>query len=183
MYTNPTNRSVCRPLPFLVLTIVFAALTVALQAPAQQAPKLNPDASTSTVVIKRGHVKYVPINAGKQMYAQYCASCHGVSARGDGPAAPALKYQPTDLTLLSAQNGGKFPRAHVRTVLTDHEHLPAHGSTDMPIWGSVFRTLDQGDPSFAKLRVHNLSRYLESLQVPNPNAVALQAYASDRASN
>jgi hypothetical protein len=32
----------------------------------------------------------------------------------------------------------------------------------MPIWGNVFRTL--GDPATVKLRIDNLTSYVESLQ-------------------
>ena len=56
-------------------------------------------------------------NDGKQMYTNYCAPCHGENGKGSGPAAPALKSQPTNLTLLSKNNNGKFPDAHVVTVL------------------------------------------------------------------
>jgi hypothetical protein len=38
----------------------------------------------------------------------------------------------------------------------------AHGSRDMPIWGNVFRTMD--DPALIKMRLDNLTNYLESLQ-------------------
>ena len=44
--------------------------------------------------------------SGQLMYASYCASCHGTKGLGDGPAAPALKVLPTDLTSLSRKNGG-----------------------------------------------------------------------------
>ncbi len=35
---------------------------------------------------------------GKALYAQQCASCHGASGKGDGPAAGALNPKPTNLT-------------------------------------------------------------------------------------
>ena len=38
-------------------------------------------------------------NDGSQMYASYCASCHGLDGRGHGPVATELKVPPTDLTL------------------------------------------------------------------------------------
>jgi mono/diheme cytochrome c family protein len=38
---------------------------------------------------------------GKASYATYCASCHGPTGAGDGPAARALKPPPRDLTALS----------------------------------------------------------------------------------
>ncbi len=35
---------------------------------------------------------------GKTLFAQYCASCHGASGKGDAPAAAALNPKPKDLT-------------------------------------------------------------------------------------
>ncbi|HLX27553.1 MAG TPA: copper homeostasis membrane protein CopD [Casimicrobiaceae bacterium] len=35
---------------------------------------------------------------GAAYYAQYCASCHGVQARGDGPLATSLPIRPPDLS-------------------------------------------------------------------------------------
>lgn len=32
---------------------------------------------------------YMP--SGREMYKQYCSACHGATAKGDGPAAYALK--------------------------------------------------------------------------------------------
>jgi hypothetical protein len=39
---------------------------------------------------------------------------------------------------------------------------PAHGIETMPIWGDVFRT---DDPTRTTLRVKNLVKYVESLQI------------------
>ncbi|RMF93832.1 MAG: cytochrome c [Nitrospinota bacterium] len=36
--------------------------------------------------------------AGKKIYQQFCASCHGASGRGDGPAAAALNPKPRNFT-------------------------------------------------------------------------------------
>src|ERR1700722_284738 len=72
------------------------------------------DQSTSKVTIP---VTRTNPTDGKQMYTSYCAPCHGVDARGTGPVAPALKTPPTDLTLLSRMNHGKFPSSHVVSVL------------------------------------------------------------------
>lgn len=35
---------------------------------------------------------------GKKLYGQFCASCHGQSGKGDGPAAAALTPKPRDHT-------------------------------------------------------------------------------------
>jgi len=99
---------------------------------------------------------------GPEMFRAYCAVCHGTDGRGGGPAADSLKKRPADLTQLSTKNNGKFPTVHVETLIRGFGGVEAHGSRDMPIWGSVFRTL--GDEGTVKLRIQNLAAYLESLQ-------------------
>jgi mono/diheme cytochrome c family protein len=44
-------------------------------------------------------IKHVPLTptspvSGKEMFATYCAVCHGADGKGGGPAAAALKTQP-----------------------------------------------------------------------------------------
>src|ERR1700736_539992 len=41
-------------------------------------------------------VRRADITSGKKIFANYCASCHGVNGKGNGPAAAALKPAPTD---------------------------------------------------------------------------------------
>src|ERR1039457_4011137 len=36
-------------------------------------------------------VRRADITSGKNMFVNYCASCHGVDGKGNGPAAVALK--------------------------------------------------------------------------------------------
>ena len=40
----------------------------------------------------------VDVEQGKKLYGQFCASCHGQSGKGDGPAAAALNPKPRDHT-------------------------------------------------------------------------------------
>ncbi len=111
----------------------------------------------------------IPVNKtaatdGKQMYTSYCAPCHGVDARGNGPVADSLKKQPTDLTVLSKQNHGKFPDTHVVAVMQFGTDVPAHGSAQMPVWGPILGKMSHTNPQDKLLRISNLSRYLESIQ-------------------
>ena len=80
--------------------------------------------------------------------------------------ASALKKQPTDLALLSKNNGGKYPAVHVISVLKFGSANPSHGTAQMPVWGPVFSNLDTGNtaPNVKALRINNLSQYLETLQ-------------------
>lgn len=111
----------------------------------------------------RTPTRKVPVELGAEMFRGYCAPCHGVTGSGDGPAAAALRTRPTDLTRLAAANGGQFPAQKVAMVLEFGVVIPAHGSTDMPTWESVFRVM--GDEATVRQRVSALTRYLESIQV------------------
>jgi mono/diheme cytochrome c family protein len=120
------------------------------------------DQTTSTKVVIPV-VKTRPVN-GKLMYTSYCAPCHGVDGRGSGPVASALKQQPTDLTVLAKNNGGKFPSSHIATVLEYGSELPVHGTAQMPVWGPMLGKMDQRHPDQRLLRISNLSEYLRSMQ-------------------
>lgn len=114
-------------------------------------------------------IKHVPIQSvspvsGKDMYTAYCAVCHGVDGKGNGPAASALKVPPTDLTMLSKNNGGKYPALKVSSAIHGENTVTAHGSKDMPVWGALFWKMSGGHESEVQQRVSNLNKYIESLQ-------------------
>lgn len=119
--------------------------------------------STTKVTIP---VKRTPAYSGKQMYTNYCAPCHGVNGQGSGPVAAALKFAPSDLTVLSKDHNGKFPSAHIISVLQFGTETPAHGSAEMPVWGPIFGQMDHPDATqdTQTLRISNLARYVETLQ-------------------
>jgi mono/diheme cytochrome c family protein len=121
-------------------------------------------ALSAAQTVKKVPAPQTPINDGSQMYVAYCAACHGDTGKGNGPAAPALKSPPPDLTTLAGRSGGKFPYNHVYETIKGEANLPAHGSKDMPVWGPVFRSLDAGRDPEVKLRLANLTKYIESLQ-------------------
>lgn len=54
---------------------------------------------------------------GARLYRQHCRVCHGRSGTGDGRLGGDLPVRPSDLTLLSARNGGTFPAARVLEVI------------------------------------------------------------------
>jgi mono/diheme cytochrome c family protein len=106
---------------------------------------------------------YLP--SGMVMFQQHCATCHGVDAKGNGPLASVLKTPPADLTLLTKHHGGQFPREYVSSVLEFGPGPTAHGSSDMPAWGPIFRWYyDKQNERAVQQRIRNLCNYLESLQ-------------------
>ena len=116
-------------------------------------------------VVKKTEVSQTSPASGKEMFSTYCAVCHGKAGKGDGPAATALKKNPANLTELSARNGGKFPELKVFNTIRGDVETPAHGSKDMPIWGSLFSSLSRGNEGEVQMRVANLTKFVEGLQV------------------
>jgi mono/diheme cytochrome c family protein len=104
------------------------------------------------------------VPSGQQIYQQFCAACHGLEAKGDGPAASRLKTPPPDLTTLAKRNMGKFPYDYVAGVLRFGPGPSVHGSSDMPTWGPIFQIIDKNNERAVQQRIKNLSAYLASLQ-------------------
>ena len=100
---------------------------------------------------------------GRKLYVQYCASCHGMDAKGGGPVASELKTAPSNLTTIAQRHGGKFDSIHVQLNIDGEKEVPAHGSRDMPVWGAYFRST-KGE-SFSKMNIYALAEYLEAVQV------------------
>jgi len=100
---------------------------------------------------------------GPDLFRAYCASCHGLDAKGTGPAARALKDEVPDLTVLTRNNRGQFPTLRVRQMIMGDQVVAAHGSREMPIWGPIFHQIEE-DQDFGNVRLANLVKYLESIQ-------------------
>lgn len=142
------------------LLLLFTAMMACIcTVVAQDQTQAQPDK-----VIKHVPIKATSPTSGKDMYTAYCAVCHGTEGKGGGPAASALKTPPTDLTLLSKNNGGKYPALKVSSAIRGEGALPAHGSKDMPVWGALFWSMSAGHEGEVQQRVSNLSYYIETLQ-------------------
>src|SRR5215208_2381058 len=68
--------------------------------------------------------------AGKAVYDEWCAGCHGVDGKGDGPAADRMLPQPRDFTR------GVF---QIRTT----------ASGELPTDADLQRVIDEGMPGTA----------------------------------
>lgn len=102
--------------------------------------------------------------SGRALFQQYCASCHGDDGKGAGPAAVAFRVQPPDLTALSRQNHGKFPRDRVVDAIRGDRMQSAHGSTEMPVWGPEFLALTGMNQVEVDRRIRDLTEYIKSVQ-------------------
>jgi len=175
MQVNDRGKKVRRP---KILAALIATLIPALAVGQTAQPQRTPGKRASA-------------ERGKTLFSEYCASCHGVSGRGNGPAALALKIPPADLTALAARNKGQFPSLRVMQAIKAGPSVPAHGSEIMPVWGPIFLqgdypdTAGQAPPQTpagvaeesgqegrhgataaeVQLRIYNLMEYVRSLQV------------------
>jgi mono/diheme cytochrome c family protein len=138
------------------ITLIALVVTISAFTAAQNAAQ--------TPVLKHVPITKTPSNSGKQMFNSYCAVCHGTDAKGNGPAASALKTPPADLTVLAQKNGGKYPSAHVAAVIRGQAALSSHGTADMPVWGPLFSSISGGHESTVQQRISNLSQYISTLQ-------------------
>jgi mono/diheme cytochrome c family protein len=99
--------------------------------------------------------------SGEVLYRRYCASCHGLSGHGDGPAAPSLAPSPTDLTRLDAG------AAELMEWIDGRRTVRAHGTAAMPVWGELFEASLIGEPNqrrTALLQVQAIADYVQRLR-------------------
>jgi len=109
------------------------------------------------------------IEVGKREFQRSCATCHGVDATGNGPAAAALLVKPADLTQLAKHHGGVFLfwRTYEKISGQDEQRIPGHGTREMPIWGERFRFAPQASEdqkTSVRGRILSLVHYLQSIQ-------------------
>ncbi len=111
---------------------------------------------------------------GEFEYRNSCVACHGASGAGDGPVTDFLSGAVVpDLTVLQKNNGGVFPVAAVYATIEGSDIASAHGTRDMPIWGSrlSYRASKDSDfalgepESYARARILALVDYIASIQV------------------
>ena len=82
------------------------------------------------------------LERGEKLYRTYCAACHGVSGRGNGPAAATLTPKPSDLREMA----GEHPAGDLAWKI-------ANGRGPMPAWKGTL----------SESQIWDLVNYLKSL--------------------
>lgn len=123
---------------FAIATVVAAAALGAASASAGQSYSANND------------------------YQMFCSSCHGATAKGDGPIASSLAKHPPDLTQLSIRNDTVFPEERVSKTISGNG---VHSKSDMPAWSEVFaKSQESAGPEAAEARISALVHFLATIQ-------------------
>jgi mono/diheme cytochrome c family protein len=106
---------------------------------------------------------------GGQLFASFCAACHGTDARGGGELSAILALHPPDLTQLAAANGGVFPTARVARQIDGRDPELVHGGV-MPLFGTYFDFPDaaiaaeDGQPILTAAPIADLVAWLQAAQ-------------------
>jgi mono/diheme cytochrome c family protein len=146
----------------MFMRIVFAVVAagVLLRGASAQLGPAPPEKEQSSPET----VRLIESVEGPALFKANCAVCHGADAKGGGPMAMALRTQPSDLTRISARNGGIYPIARVERIISGEEQIPGgHGTRSMPVWGLIFSQI-AWDQDLGRIRIHNLAVYLSHLQ-------------------
>lgn len=115
---------------------------------------------------------------GADEFLASCASCHGVSGKGDGPIAEFLTPKPTDLTQLAKNNhglypslgSGDYPFQRVFQVIDGRTLVSGHGDRVMPVWGNRYKMEEgekhgpMGAEKIIRGRVLELVYYIQTIQ-------------------
>lgn len=122
-----------------------------------------------SLILGAGDALAQDVDAGRQVFRDYCVTCHGMEGRGDGPMTQVLTIAPPDITRLSADNNGVFPVSRVVAQIDGRVPVLGHGGP-MPIFGPVFDgqagALDSetGAPILTSETMVDVVSYLETLQ-------------------
>lgn len=106
---------------------------------------------------------------GGALFRDHCATCHGLSARGDGPMGTILQIVPPDLTGLTRSNDGVFPMAWTVQRIDGRDVIISHGGP-MPIFGFLLDDRsgmiddESGNPVFTSQAVVDIASWLELMQ-------------------
>jgi mono/diheme cytochrome c family protein len=73
---------------------------------------------------------------GASAFQSFCASCHGIDGKGNGPLRDQLKVAAPNLTILAKKNGGVLPVSALYEVIDGRKVIAAHGTRKMPVWGA-----------------------------------------------
>lgn len=105
--------------------------------------------------------------SGEKLFQRFCAACHGIAGKGDGPVASSLSVQVPNLRELSQRNRGTFPADKIVRIIDGRTLLNPHGSRSMPVWGDEFLRTEAGDPIAERETadmIKKMVEYLRSIQ-------------------
>jgi mono/diheme cytochrome c family protein len=115
---------------FMLAVLILAACGNGNGAPAAEE---RPDPPAEFAGLTNPHAgDAAAASAGQSLYDANCASCHGATGQGDGPAAAALDPAPDDLRISAREAGDDY--LHWR-IAKGGNFAPFNSS--MPAWEGI----------------------------------------------
>jgi mono/diheme cytochrome c family protein len=139
-----------------MLTHTVCIISFLLILPSGMTSAANPAVEHTTGAVASGFERFI----------DSCAFCHGVNAKGNGPAAELLSKLPADLTLLSKRNENIFPLEYVYNTIDGRAVGKSHGSREMPVWGDLWKksVSPEHAESYVRARIFEIIMFLDSVQ-------------------
>jgi hypothetical protein len=78
---------------------------------------------------------------------------------------------PPDLTTLTKRYEGDFPTGYIGALLKFGRNHAAHGSEEMPFWGTRFQSLNPGNEATGQQHIDDVVAYIRSLQATRRQSI------------
>ena len=111
--------------------------------------------------------------SGGEEYRRFCAQCHGLEGKGDGPVASELKTPPANLTLIAKNNNGTYPYQKVFDTISGKNLIKSHGTREMPMWSLELAMPRHGGGGTIRRSTYQVNQemkritdYIKSIQQP-----------------
>jgi mono/diheme cytochrome c family protein len=123
-----------------------------------------------SIVVALGAKVAAAQDTGARLYLNHCAACHGDDGEGTGPVAASMRVAVPNLRALAQRNGGVYPADAVAAYVDGRTEKAAHGDRQMPIWGDVFKGVDQdASERTVRQRIAAVVEFISTLQYrPQP---------------
>lgn len=114
-------------------------------------------------------------DAGRALFAENCAACHGPGGTGNGPLAAGLDTPPADLTKIASRRDGVWPMLEIMSIVDGYARR-TNPRADMPVIAELTEgpmiNFDTGNGITRQVpaRLVAVVDYLESLQSPPPTS-------------
>jgi mono/diheme cytochrome c family protein len=160
-----------RPSPLALLLAGCVLVAAGCAKPSEESAGAEATAEADTAATDTTELAKIfygpdPVENGRLSYETYCASCHGIGGKGNGPVAEVLTAPPADLTHIASRRGGTYPTEEIFTFIDGREAVRAHGTREMPVWGNIWIEKDGVPVSQAEVdrRINELVEYLRTIQ-------------------
>ncbi len=135
---------------------------------------MKPALALLALIAAAGCVREGPV-AGRMLFVEHCAACHGARGAGDGPAAEGLGTAPPDLTRIAERRDGVWPVLEVMSIVDGYAKR-TNPREEMPVIRDFLEgrlvKFDTGNGRISSAPENLLAivRYLETIQSPEPTS-------------